>query len=133
MSAPDVRICGAPTRSGKRCGQVLGDSDRECIWHGASVTAEDRLAIARRGGLTHLRVLAAETPQADVFYPVKGRRRPAAVRWSCSLRLEGGSRGSPTTRGRTDLGVHRASRKANPRVTRRCLNQAWRLPDMSRK
>lgn len=67
MSAPEVRICGAPTRSGKPCGQVLGDSERECIWHGRDLTAEDRSAMARRGGLAKLRVLAAETPQADVF------------------------------------------------------------------
>ena len=63
-----VRLCGKPTKNGQPCGQVLGDSARECIWHGEGVTAADRSAIAKRGGLAVARVLPIETTeQADVF------------------------------------------------------------------
>lgn len=65
MSEP--RVCGKPTRTGKPCGQILGDSARECIWHGSTVTPEDRSAIAKLGGLSQIRVLPAETAPADVF------------------------------------------------------------------
>jgi len=66
LSAPEARICGKATKSGKPCGQVLGNSERECIWHGEGVSAEDRAAIARLGG-RRLRTLPEDTRQADVF------------------------------------------------------------------
>jgi hypothetical protein len=72
MSAP--RICGRPTNAGKPCGQVLGDSARECIWHGESVTAEDRSLLAQRGGLTKLRVLPPDRPKPDLS-DVRGIRK----------------------------------------------------------
>jgi hypothetical protein len=63
----DARLCGKPTKTGGVCGQVLGDSSRECIWHGEGVSAEDRTAIARLGG-RRLRTLPPETTvPADVF------------------------------------------------------------------
>ena len=54
-------LCGKPTKAGPPCGQVLG-LNRECIWHGAGVTPEDRSAIALRGGLKSIRALPADAP-----------------------------------------------------------------------
>jgi hypothetical protein len=63
----EARLCGRPTKTGKPCGQVLGEGARQCIWHGDGVGAEDCSAIAKLGGLSQLRVLPAETLPADVF------------------------------------------------------------------
>jgi hypothetical protein len=63
----DARLCGKPKKDGTACGQVLGDSDRQCIWHGDGIGPEDRSALARLGGLKHVRVLAGDTLPADVF------------------------------------------------------------------
>jgi len=59
-------LCGKPKKDGTPCGQVLGPN-RECIWHGAGVTPEDRSAIARRGGLQTIRSLplTTELPSFD--------------------------------------------------------------------
>ena len=59
--------CGRPRVSdGQPCGQFVEDGAK-CLWHGDHVQAEDRRAVALRGGLAHLRILAPETPKADVF------------------------------------------------------------------
>ena len=61
MSEP--RRCGRPKKDGDPCGQVLGDTGRDCIWHGPETTPESRTAIARIGGLRTLRTLP---PDAEV-------------------------------------------------------------------
>jgi hypothetical protein len=55
-----VRECGAPKRDGTPCGQKLGETGKECPWHGPSSTPESRSALARRGGLAKLRSLPAD-------------------------------------------------------------------------
>lgn len=64
MSEP--RLCGKPRRDGQPCGQVLGDTGRECLWHPEGLTEteeqEHRSAISRRGGLRILRTLPEDAP-----------------------------------------------------------------------
>ncbi len=57
-----IRLCGQPRLSdGAPCGQRVS-GERQCIWHGEGVTPADRTALALRGGLKQIRVLASDTP-----------------------------------------------------------------------